>query len=142
MITRLHLTLFTLLIFSCSKQEVNLTGKELWESLDISNYSMIQQISCYCFPEDYTLPKSIVVENKKIKSINGFSPNKTIGFESFYTIDRIFEFIELKLDDEPEFYDIEFDSEYGYPNYLFFDMSKMIADEEIGYHISNFKILK
>ena len=62
--------------------------------------------------------------------------------ESFYTIDRIFEFIELKLDDEPEFYDIEYDSEYGYPNYLFFDMSKMIADEEIGYHISNFKILK
>ena len=129
-----------ILFNSCSKDEV-LTGKNLWESLNISNYEMTQQISCYCFG-DYILPKSIVVENKQIKTINGLSPNQTLGYESFYTVDQIFKFIESKLEDKPEFHDIEYNSEYGFPNYLFFDMSKMIADEEISYYITEFKIIK
>tara|TARA_B110000008_G_C16406625_1_gene338013 strand:+ start:153 stop:464 length:312 start_codon:yes stop_codon:yes gene_type:complete len=101
---------------------------------------MIQQISCFCFPEEFVLPKTIVVENGIIKTINGFSPDQTIGFESFYTINEIFQFIDSKLDKEPEFYDIEYNKEYGFPNYIWFDMSKMIADEEIGYYITEFKI--
>ena len=140
MITRFILIFFILLIFSCSKQ-ADLSGRELWESLNISSYSMTQQISCYCFPEEFVSPKSIIVENNQIKLINGFSPDKTIGYESFYTIDKIFEFIQSKLKDEPEFYDIKYNNEYGYPEYLFFDMSRMIADEEIGYYISDLKLL-
>ena len=141
MITRFIFIFFILLIFSCSKQ-ADLSGRELWESLDISSYSMTQQISCYCFPEEFISPKSIIVENNQIKLINGFSPDKTIGYESFYTIDQFFEFIDSKLDDDPEFYDINYNSEYGYPNYLFFDMSSMIADEEISYNIKDLKPLK
>jgi len=140
MTTRFSFVLFILFLFnSCSKQEL-FSGRELWKSLNISNYTMIQQISCYCFPEEFVLPKSIVVENGIIKTINGFSPDQTIGFESFYTINEIFQFIDSKLDKEPEFYDIEYNKEYGFPNYIWFDMSKMIADEEIGYYITEFKI--
>lgn len=127
------------LFFSCSKQEL-LSGRELWKSLNISNYTMIQQISCYCFPEDFVLPKTIVVEGDIIKTINGFSPSQTIGFESFYSINEIFQFIDSKLDKEPEFYDIEYNKEYGFPNSIWFDMSRMLADEEIGYYITEFKI--
>ena len=54
--------------------------------------------------------------------------------------DSVVDFIESKLDEQPEFYEIEYNEEYGYPETLYFDMSKMIADEEIGYNISNFKI--
>ena len=140
MFTRFSLAFFILLPFSCSKQE-DLAGRELWESLNISSYSMTQQISCYC-PEEFISPKFIIVENNQIKLINGFSPDKTLGYESFYTIDQIFEFIDSKLDDDPEFHDIDYSSDYGYPNYLFFDMSKMIADEEISYYIKDLKPLK
>ena len=141
MITRFIFVFFILLLFSCSKQ-ADLSGRELWESLNISSYSMTQQISCYCFPEEFIYPKFIIVENNQIKLINGFSPDKTIGYESFYTIDQIFEFIDSKLDDDPEFYEIDYSIEYGYPNYLFFDMSSMIADEEISYNIKDLKPLK
>ena len=140
MIIRFVFSFFISLLFSCSKQE-NLSGRELWESLNISTYSMTQQISCYCFPEEFISPKSIIVENNQIKLINGLSPDKTIGYESFYTIDQIFEFIDSKLDDDPEFYDIDYSSEYVYPNYLYFDMSSMIADEEISYQIKELKPL-
>ena len=37
--------------------------------------------------------------------------------------------------------EINYNKEYGYPVSIYFDMSKMIADEEIGYYISDFKIL-
>ena len=141
MITRFIFVFFILLLFSCSKQ-ADLSGRELWESHNISSYSMTQQISCYCFPEEFIYPKFIIVENNQIKLINGFSPDKTIGYESFYTIDQIFEFIDSKLDDDPEFYEIDYSIEYGYPNYLFFDMSSMIADEEISYNIKDLKPLK
>ena len=83
-----------------------------------------------------------IEESNQIKLINGFSPDKTLGYESFYTIDQIFEFIDSKLDDDPEFHDIDYSSDYGYPNYLFFDMSRMIADEEISYYIKDLKPLK
>ena len=119
MIIRFVFPFFILLLFSCSKQE-NLSGRELWESLNISTSSMTQQISCYCFPEEFISHKSIIVENNQIKLINGFSPDKTIGYESFYTIDQIFEFIDSKLDDDTEFYSIDYSSAYVYTNYIFF----------------------
>ena len=33
---------------------------------------------------------------------------------------------------------LEFDSIYGFPSYIYFDISEMIADDEIGYIITNF----
>ena len=103
---------------------------------------MTQQISCFCFPQDFILPKTILVENNSVKLINGMEPIKTIGFESFFTIDELFEFIEIKLKDDPEFYEIKYNDKYGFPESIYFDMSQMIADEEIGYTVSNFKVLK
>lgn len=134
-------TLLSLLFINCSKEKV-LSEKDLWYSLNLSNYEMTQQISCFCFPQDFILPKTILVENNSVKLINGMEPIKTIGFESFYTIDELFEFIEIKLKDDPEFYQIKYNDKYGFPESIYFDMSQMIADEEIGYTVSNFKVLK
>tara|TARA_B100000902_G_scaffold22364_1_gene27016 strand:+ start:3384 stop:3812 length:429 start_codon:yes stop_codon:yes gene_type:complete len=137
-IKKLSLLFFIILFMSCSKDE-KLEGRDLWLSLDIKNYSMTQQISCYCYPEDFIMPKDILVQSGKIITINGYSPEKTIGFESFYTIDEIFQFFDSKLSNNPDYYEIEYDTDYGFPKSMFFDMSEMIADEEIGYYITDFK---
>lgn len=141
MIIRIFFTLVINLFFvSCSKED-QLSEKDLWYSLNIDNYEMTQQISCFCFPYEFVLPKSIKVENDKIVSIDGKDPMKTVGYKSFYSINSLFNFIESKLNENPEFYEINYNKEYGYPVSIYFDMSKMIADEEIGYYISDFKIL-
>ena len=101
---------------------------------------MTQQISCFCFPYEFILPKSIKVENDKIISIDGKHPKETIGYESFYSINSLFYFIN-NLSEKPEFYEINYNEEYGFPESIYFDMSKAIADEEIGYYISDFKII-
>ena len=142
-INKLLLTIPFLLFISCSRSNDiidELIGIELWESLNINDYSMTQTISCFCFPYEFTQPKDIEVENNLIISIDGKNPTETVGYSSFMTIDELFDFIESKLDEQPEFYEIEYNEEYGYPETLYFDMSKMIADEEIGYNVSNFKI--
>jgi len=139
-IKKLSLLFFIILFMSCSKDE-KLEGRDLWLSLDIKNYSMTQQISCYCYPEDFIMPKDILVQSGKIITINGYSPEKTIGFESFYTIDEIFQFFDSKLSNNPDYYEIEYDTDYGFPKSMFFDMSEMIADEEIAYYITDFKII-
>ena len=102
---------------------------------------MIQQISCFCFPYEFNLPKSIKVENDEIVLIDGKDPKETVGYESFFSINSLFSFIESKLKENPEIYEINYNKEYGYPESIYFDMSKMIADEEIGYYISDFQIM-
>ena len=140
MTIRLFFVLVLIFFVSCSKEE-QLSEKDLWFSLNIENYEMIQQISCFCFPYEFNLPKSIKVENDKIVLIDGKDPKETVGRESFYSINSLFYFIESKLKENPEIYEINYNKEYGYPESIYFDMSKMIADEEIGYYISDFKII-
>jgi hypothetical protein len=59
----------------------------------------------------------------------------------FIQLTLFFYFIESKLKENPEIYEINYNKEYGYPESIYFDMSKMIADEEIGYYISGLKII-
>jgi len=139
MIIRLFFVVVLIFFISCSKED-QLSEKDLWYSLNIENYEMIQQISCFCFPYEFNLPKSIKVENDEIVLIDGKDPKETVGYESFYSINSLFYFIESKLKENPEIYEINYNKEYGYPESIYFDMSKMIADEEIGYYISDFKI--
>jgi hypothetical protein len=140
MTIRLFFVLILIFFVSCSKEE-QLSEKDLWFSLNIENYEMIQQISCFCFPYEFNLPKSIKVENDEIVLIDGKDPKETVGYESFYSINSLFYFIESKLKENPEIYEINYNKEYGYPESIYFDMSKMIADEEIGYYISGLKII-
>ena len=140
MTIRLFFVLVLIFFVSCSKEE-QLSEKDLWFSLNIENYEMIQQISCFCFPYEFNLPKSIKVENDEIVLIDGKDPKETVGRESFYSINSLFYFIESKLKENPEIYEINYNKEYGYPESIYFDMSKMIADDEIGYYISDFKIM-
>ena len=140
MTIRLFFVLVLIFFVSCSKEE-QLSKKDLWFSLNIENYEMIQQISCFCFPYEFNLPKSIKVENDEIVLIDGKDPKETVGYESFFSINSLFYFIESKLKENPEIYEINYNKEYGYPESIYFDMSKMIADDEIGYYISDFKIM-
>ena len=140
MIIRLFFVVVLIFFVSCSKED-QLSEKDLWYSLNIENYEMIQQISCFCFPYEFNLPKSIKVENDEIVLIDGKDPKETVGYESFYSINSLFYFIESKLKENPEIYEINYNKEYGYPESIYFDMSEKIADEEIGYYISDFKII-
>jgi hypothetical protein len=54
------------------------------------------------------------------------------------TIDEFFEYIKNQRLENPIVESLEFDSMYGFPTYIYFDISEMIADEEIGYTLTDF----
>ena len=107
----------------------------MWKKISTS-YSFDLVVSCYCTIQE---PYQIQVINGKVAKIKG---NEAWGSEGIpTTVDALFDTILKKLGQKPFQFNLEFDSEYGYPSDVYFDMEEMIADEEIGYSISNFKIL-
>jgi len=111
-----------------------------WNDSNINSYSYTLTVSCYCID---TEPNDIKVVNNKIKKVNGKSVTED-DLENIYwnvkSFDEIFEIIDEKLKDNPFLYTIKFDQSLGYPIDIYFDMDEMIADEEIGYYVTNFKI--
>ncbi len=74
-----------------------------------------------------------------IASVNDqtYDPS-TMGY--LMTIDELFTFIETGIARNPYKKTIDFNSTYGYPESVFFDFSKTMVDEEIGYLVSGFKV--
>jgi hypothetical protein len=116
------------------------TAIKKWNDSKINSYSYTLTVSCYCID---TEPNDIKVVNNKIKKVNGKSVTED-DLENIYwnvkSFDEIFEIIDEKLKDNPFLYTIKFDQSFGYPIDIYFDMDEMIADEEIGYYVTNFKI--
>lgn len=132
------------IILNCTKKtgvipedELNLQEQEKkWKKQGITDYEFTSQISCFC-QSDYTLPKAILVKNDEIQSINGIA-YANLEYENHMTIDELFDYIEDRQNKNPVIENLEFDSVYGFPSYIYFDISEMIADDEIGYTITNF----
>lgn len=140
--TKLLLPSFLLLILplSCIKNseilpdDISVEEKK-WRERGIEDYEFTLQISCFCIRE-YTLPKRIVVENNQVISVDGISYEQ-LNDSSFRTIDGFFHYIRETRERNPEEENITYDPKLGYPTYIYFDISYMIADEEIGYTISD-----
>ena len=111
----------------------------LWKKKGISNYEMTMKISCYCL-QGRVGPHLIVVENDKIKTVNNL-PYDSTKTGPILTINELFDFIIISLAKKPYQHSLDYNAIFNYPKNIYFDFSKQIADEEIGYEITSFKAL-
>jgi hypothetical protein len=136
------LLLFCLNLWGCETvQPLDGATKNLnlWNEKKIENYSFSFKRVCYCTLE-YVGPNQIVVKNGKIFTVNGAPYNKEERYGVMYTIPELLQVIKANIDRKPVKQTLNFNPTYGYPTSVFFDFSEMIADEEIGYEITNFKV--
>jgi len=140
----LHFTILAFIFFSCEDSKKDLTPLEenqlRWQSHNLKSYRINLNIACYCIP---TPDIDIRVENGKIVLIgaNGDSYAKPDLENTFWhakTVDDLFSFIDEKLSEDPYRKTLKFNSTYGYPEEIFFDIEEMTADEEIGYVVHSF----
>ena len=112
---------------------------EIWEDKNLNNYIYTLNVNCFC---PLRGPNEIEIKNDNIIKVNGKSVSSQELQELWdvKSINQIFEIIEDKLSRNPYQYTLKFDADYGYPIDVYFDMDEMIADEEIEYLITNFKI--
>jgi len=141
MLKYLLIVILLFIINSCTsnteiviQDEVSINLRK-WKNKNFSNYQFTFQISCYCV-ENYTLPKQVVIKNNKIFSVGGVFYAE-VNDPSFKTVEGYFKYIRNKQSKNPVQESLNFDPIMGYPTYIYFDISEMIADEEIGYTISN-----
>ena len=115
-------------------------AKEKWESKNITSYTINLSVNCFC---PLSPPIDIKVENDIITEINGDSITQSQLENDYWyanTVNELFLFIEQHLAQDPHEKILGFNSTYGYPEEIWFDLEEMIADEEIGFIISSFII--
>ena len=112
----------------------------LWKKKGISNYEMTMKISCYCI-QGRVGPHHIVVENDKIKTVNNL-PYDSTKTGPILTINELFDFIIISLAKNPYQHSLDYNAIFHYPKYIYFDFSQQIAEEEVGYEITDFKAMK
>jgi hypothetical protein len=64
------------------------------------------------------------------------TPYEELNDSAIQTIDGYFDFIRETRKQNPDEEEITYDTNLGYPTYIFFDISYQMADEEIRYTIS------
>lgn len=132
--------ILVLLTFSCVKNTEVLPEEELsveeqkWRDQNLKSYEFTLQISCFCIRE-YTLPKRVVVQNNEVVQVDD-TPYEELNDSAIQTIDGYFDFIHETRKQNPDEEEITYDTDLGYPTYIFFDISYQMADEEIRYTIS------
>ena len=137
---RYSVLIFVLLFYSCIKttgdSELSYNQSK-WERKNISDYEFTLRINCFC-PQERVGPHMIKVVNDEIVSVNTqpYDPGTT---GELLTIDDLFTFVETSIERNPYIRTIEFNSTFGYPESVWFDFNKNMADEEIGYQVTDFK---
>jgi hypothetical protein len=134
--------LISLMLLGCTKttelNEVDDYFKK-WNKLGITDYEFTLRVNCFCTSETVG-PHKIVVKKNSILTVNGKPYDPNIHF-SVKTIDQLFTYIQKTLAEKPVQKTLAFDAQYFFPNNIYFDISEMIADEEMGYIVTDFKPL-
>ncbi len=136
------LFLFCLSFLSCKTVEPlddATANLNLWNEKKIENYSFSFKRICFC-PVEYVGPHQVVVQNGKVVTVNGLPYNSSERYGVIPTIPELLITIKSHIDKKPIRQTLNFNPTYGYPTSVFFDFSEMMADDELGYEVTNFKI--
>lgn len=123
-------------------------NRTLWQEQGIENYSFEFSKLCYC--GGLFNPATIVVKADTIHSVLDPETGEPLRDpqtgelvllnyqNSFHTIDDLFDVIENAREKADEL-DIEYNQEFGYPEYISIDYIKEAIDDEVSYRVENFQ---
>lgn len=111
----------------------------IWNSQGITSYQIDIEQECFCGgPFIYRM----TVENGQVTAvINLENDDKVSILDSFFTIDDWFNWLQKVNKNDPRKFDLQFNSQYGYPTFIDYDQSFNIDDEELVARFSNFREL-
>jgi len=125
-----------------SKKELEFYKEwKMWNAQKLKNYSFIVKRNCFCPPQEKI---RVVVKNSKVVSsefVPSHKPLPTERQKRVMNIDGYFKMVDDAFKNRYAHIGLVFDKRYHYPKEIFFDSSKEIADDEIGFLISDFKVL-
>lgn len=133
--------IFLVLLFctSCQEKQVSepdtKTPYELWRSKNLHNYSIDQVRSCFCTDAGQSV--RITVRSDTIYNIINISDNSIITSPFYLTVDSLFGIIKNSENDSLV---IEYNSTYGFPEFLDINPQLHPVDGGVLYKTSNLQI--
>jgi len=112
-----------------------------WNAKKINHYSFSVKRNCFCLPEEAI---NIVVRNNKIVSSQFIPSHKPLPKErqdTLMTINDYFKKIDRAFKERYAHIGLKYHVQYHFPTEIFFDYRAGIADDEIGYQLSDFKVM-
>jgi hypothetical protein len=116
-----------------------------WEAQDISDYRFNLHIGCFC-PWSDLMPLTIEVRDGEPVSITSGGEQVTDPFlESFRQYDTVEELFGVILSAQESGADeikVEYDLKYGFPTSIAIDYIELAMDDEMGFYVTEFEVLK
>lgn len=111
-------------------------ARDQWADAAIEDYSMTLSRSCFCGP-DHLGPFQVEVENGVV--VFATRDGEAVPLDRVLTVEDLFDLLEEAYDTDAERVDVEYDAAFGFPTSLYIDQSRGIADEEIGYTVTDLR---
>lgn len=127
--------------FSCKPQIAGveqISPEEKWKKAAIHSYEYLLRINCFCTSETIG-PHRIQVNADTIFSVNGTPYDRSKSHVRLLTVPELFRFIKESDARNPFRKSVLYDSTYGFSTSLYYDFDERIADEEIGYIVTEFR---
>jgi hypothetical protein len=147
MFTRIHLTIFLLFLTltACAGQTALRENQQKWAAQNVTHYKFEVTIGCNC-PWRSLMPLKIEVKDGQVVSMTDkdgqpTSANYAATFSKAASLENLFTILDQAIGSASKV-TVEYDPDYGYPKSIVIDYSKMVSDDEIGYYVKNFEVLK
>lgn len=117
------------------------SSRALWESRALDDYEFELGRACFCYPE-YVGPARIRVRDDRVESVvytsNGAPvPDSLITAYWTITIDSLFgKILELR-DEAPDTMGVRYNTDLGYPESIYVDFDRLLADDEFDWRVSH-----
>ena len=117
-------------------------NREKWAEADIGHYRFTYKRVCFCLPEDNIV---IEVEDGTVESAVYAESGQAVDparLAELQSIEQLFDMIAEAFANNAHAVRAGYNDAYGYPFDVYIDYDQMIADEELGFQILKFEIMK
>ncbi len=115
-----------------------------WASLEIVSYRYEYALNCYCGGPG-AQPVAVLVQDGDVVAVSNPDGSEVAGpWEpaDYPTIEDLFDRVEESLNREPYEARVKYDAQYGYPADAYFDFEQNAIDEEFGFVVTEFVVVR
>lgn len=94
-----------------------------WNSKNISSYSYVLELQCFCAPASQLMPVLVTVQNGTVASLQYWNedpskrtPAPASVFGPYDTVQELFDVIADAIDRDADVLQVGYDEEYGFPD--------------------------
>lgn len=117
-------------------------ARDRWRDRRPALYQFTFRRVCFCLGTD---PVVVTVAGDSVTRVSpaaGSDPNRVPPREEIRTVDRLFELLREWEARDPHSKRVSYHDELGYPVEAFFDFEENVADEEMGFEITDLRAVE